>query len=73
MWDKTPRLIAKLVEMERGWRYGTYRVRMESIIGFLVYVSSTYRYTTLYLKGVYLTMGSWRPYREEEEWRLIGQ
>ena len=57
--------------MERGGIYGMYRVRMESIRGFLVYFPSTYRYMNLYLKGVYLTLDSWIPYRYEEGWRLI--
>ena len=46
------------------------RVRMESIIGFLVYLSSTYRYMNSYLKEVRMTLDSWGPYRDEEGWRL---
>ena len=56
--------------MEREGRYGMLRSRMESIIGFLVYVSRTYKDITPYLKGVHLTLESWRPYRDEEGWRL---
>ena len=47
--------------------------RMDSIRGFLVYVSRTYRYMTPYLEGVNLTLYSWRPYRDEEGWRMIGE
>ena len=65
-------LISELVGMEReGW-YGIYRDRMESIRGFLLYVSSTYRYMTPYMKGVYLTLDSWIPFRYEEGCRLRG-
>ena len=49
-------IIAELMGMERGGRYGMSRERMESIRGFLVYVSRTYRYMTPYSKGVYLTL-----------------
>ena len=49
------------------------RARMESIRGFLVYVSSTYRNMTPYLKGFHLTLYSLRPYRDEEGWRLRGE
>ena len=49
------------------------RVRMESIIGFLVYLSRTYRYMNSYLKEVRMTLGSWGPYRDEEVWRLRGE
>ena len=69
-WDKNWRLIAELMVMEREGRYGMLRSRMESIIGFLVYFSRTYKDITPYLKGVHLTLESWRPYRDEEGWRL---
>ena len=45
--------------------------RMESIRGLLVYVSSTYRNMKPYLKGVDLTMGSWKPYMNKVGWRMI--
>ena len=73
IWDKTRRLIAELVGMERGGRYEMYRDRMESIIGFLVYVSRTYIDMTPYLKGVNLTLDIWIPYRDEEVWILQGE
>ena len=64
-WYKTRRLIEEMVGMEREGIYGMPRARMESIIGFLVYVSRTYKETTPYLKGVHLTLDSWRTYRDE--------
>ena len=66
IWDKTWRLIAELVVMEREERYRMFIARMESIIWFLVYVSRTYRDTTAYLKGVHLALESRRPYMDEE-------
>ena len=64
-WDKTQRLIAEPVGVERERMYGILRARIESISGFLVYVFSTYRDMTPYFKGVCLTMDSLRSYRDE--------
>ena len=49
------------------------RARVESIRGFLVCVSSTYKFMTPYPKGVYLTMDRWIPYRYKERFRLLGE
>ena len=70
IWDKTWRLVAELVVMEREGRYGMSRSRMESIRGFMIYVSSRYREMTPYLKGYHLTMDRCRPCMGEEVWRL---
>ena len=48
--DNTWRLVEELVGMEREGRYGMYRARVESIRGFMLYVSSTYREMNTYLK-----------------------
>ena len=64
-WDKTQRLIAEPVGVERERMYGILRARIESISGFLVYVFSTYRDMTPYFKGVCLTMDSLISYRDE--------
>ena len=70
--DKTWLLIEELVGMEREGRYGMSIARMESIIWFLVYVSIKYKNMTPYPKGFHLTIYSWRPYEDEEGWRLQG-
>ena len=44
--------------------------RMDSVRGFLVYVSRSYRNMTTYLKGVHLTLDNWRLYRGEEGRRM---
>ena len=41
---------------------------MESFVGFLVYVSMTYTSMVPYLKGIYLTLNSWREGRDREGW-----
>ena len=47
--------------------------RMKSIRGFLVYVARTQRGVNPYFKGTNLTLDIWRPYRDEEGWRLLGK
>jgi hypothetical protein len=44
--------------------------KLESCRGFLVYVSNTYRAMIPYLKGIHLTVDSWRPDRDKEARRL---
>ena len=44
----------------------------ERIRGFLIYVSRTYKAMVPYLKGLHLTLDFWRPGRDEEGWRLMG-
>ena len=46
------------------------RKELEKIRGFLVYVSLTYKALVPYLKGIHLTLESWRPDRDEEGWKL---
>ena len=72
-WDKTWQLITELVGMERGGMYGMSRVRIESIIGFMIYVSRTYRYITPYPKVVHLTLYSWRLYMDDDRCCLRGE
>jgi hypothetical protein len=38
--------------------------------GFLVYVSRTYPSMVPYLRGVHLTLDSWRPWRKEDGWKM---
>ncbi len=38
--------------------------------GFLVYITQTYPAMVPYMKGIHLTVDSWRPYRDEEGWKL---
>ena len=42
----------------------------ERFVGFLVYVSQTYTSFVPYLKGIYLTLNSWRPGRNSDGWPL---
>jgi hypothetical protein len=42
----------------------------EQFVGFVVYVSMTYKSLVPYLKGIYLTLNSWRPDRDEFGWGI---
>jgi hypothetical protein len=43
---------------------------LESYRGFLVYVVRTYPMMNPYLKGIHLTLDSWRPWRKEDGWKM---
>jgi hypothetical protein len=45
--------------------------QLESYPGFLVYVSRTYPAMVPYLKGIHLTLDSWRANRDEDGWRQM--
>jgi len=43
---------------------------LEKYRGYLVYISRTYPVMTPYLKGVHLTLDSWRPWRKDDGWKM---
>jgi len=43
---------------------------LESYQGYLVYISHTYPSLVPYLKGIHLTLDSWRPHRDADGWKL---
>jgi hypothetical protein len=49
------------------------RKTLESYRGYLVYISCTYPFITPYLKGIHLTLDSWRPWRKEDGWKMTLQ
>ena len=68
-WNKTKAHVKKLSE----WAKSPDRINrkeLERIRGFLVYVSLTCDIMVPYLKGIHLTLESWRQDRDEEGWRL---
>ena len=44
--------------------------RLESARGFLVYVANTFKAMVPYLKGIHLTLDSWRNHRDQEGWKI---
>jgi hypothetical protein len=70
-WDKAKRLVETLLEwVEAGEPMK--RKELESIRGSLVYLQRTYPAITPYLKGLHLTIDSWRPGRTAEGWKIPG-
>ena len=55
----------KIEDREEG---GLDRDKMELIRGFLVYMARTYQDMNPYLKGLHLTLDSWRQFRENGGW-----
>jgi hypothetical protein len=41
---------------------------LRSTRGFMVYVAGTYRWLRAYLKGIHLTLESWRPGKDDDSW-----
>jgi hypothetical protein len=66
-WEKTRTLVAKLREMI-DWPTLDRKI-LERIRGVLIYVSRTYRWMVPYLKGLHLTIDSWRADRDGEGYR----
>ena len=69
-WDKFKRLILELVDMEAIEEEVLDRSKMESMRGLLLYTVRTYQYMNPYLKGLHLTLNSWRSFIEREGWRV---
>ncbi len=43
---------------------------LESYRGYLIYIGRTYPAIVPYLKGIHLTLDSWRPWRAEDCWKM---
>ena len=62
----------ELTIMELEDSEGVHQTIMESIKGFLMYVTSTYRDTTPYFKGLHLILDSGIPYIDKEGLDITG-
>ncbi|GKY90814.1 hypothetical protein MPSEU_000054200 [Mayamaea pseudoterrestris] len=71
-WGKTRAAIAWIKEQLSQDPKAIEFKQLERIRGFLVYVGQTYRSLVPYLKGIHLTLDSWRGNRDEEGWRHGG-
>ena len=67
-WDKTKCLLEELKEMVTKGPLSIQR--MLEIRGFLMYVVSTYTWLNPYMKGMHLTVDSWRPGRSEDGFKM---
>ena len=67
-WDKTRRILLDLKSQIETGKICT--ADLLSWRGFLIYVSRTYHMMKPYLKGLHLTVDSWRPARGADGWKL---
>jgi hypothetical protein len=70
-WEKTQRLIGEMSEMMAQDHYPL--ARLLQIRGFLMYVVRTYPWINPYMKGLHLTIDSWRPFRGTDGFKLRGK
>jgi len=68
-WNKTVGIIEWIEqEMQRG---DTLDFKtLERHRGFLIYISRTYPVIIPYLKGIHLSLDSWRPWRKDDGWKM---
>jgi len=66
-WEKTRVLVEELHALTQVDQVD--RKRLEQVRGYLIYVSRTYRWMVPYLKGLHLTIDSWREDRDVEGYR----
>ena len=68
-WSKLQQLIQELGKLEAA---GSMPMnRLEQICRFLIYIARTYEWVIPYLKGLHLTIDSWRPTRDADTgWHL---
>ena len=69
-WSKAKEHIDRLQTWAKDPETAIPRKELESIRGFLVYVSLTYSLMAPYLKGIHLTLDGWRKDRDDEGWKL---
>ena len=68
-WDKTKGYLLSIHEVISGSDLINHKM-LERIRGFLLYVTKTYPAMVPFLKGIHLTLDSWRPGRDSDGWRL---
>ena len=72
-WEKGITILARLKEAcdsDALARPILNRKQLERETGFLNHLAMTYDTTTPFLKGFYLTLNSWRPWRDDEDWKM---
>jgi hypothetical protein len=68
-WTKAVGIISWIAELIKHSADIEFK-KLESYRGYLVYLSRTYPILTPYLKGIHLTLDSWRPCRKSDGWKL---
>ena len=67
-WLKAQGYVEELEAMQEADKPVS-RKRLETIRGFLQYITRTYPNITPYMKGLHLTIDGWRPDRDADGWR----
>ncbi len=70
-WDKTKWLILEMRGMVEVDHFPL--AQLLQIHGFLMYVVPTYPWINPYMKGLHLTIDSWRPFRGPDGFKLRGK
>jgi hypothetical protein len=70
-WEKTKGLILEMAGMVAS-QHCTLKQLLQ-IRGFLMYVVRTYPWINPYMKGLHLTIDSWRPFRGADSFKLRGR
>jgi len=70
-WCKTKEYI-KWIKCKLDQEQGIPFKQLERIRGFLVYTTRTYPAMIPYLKGIHLTLDSWRRNRDDDGWKYLG-
>ena len=68
-WEKTQKWVAWLKSYTDANELVPHK-ELERCRGFLIYVSRIYKVMVSYLRGLRLTLESWRDCRNEEGWKL---
>jgi hypothetical protein len=68
-WEKTKSIISWIDHAMSEGETIEFKT-LERYRGYLVYVSRMYPVLVPYLKGVHLTLDSWRPWRKEDGWKM---
>lgn len=72
-WDKTRNYVRDILDELKSSKSGLMIHKpLEKKRGFLIYVTRTYPSMVPYLKGIHLTLDSWREGRDEDGWKRIG-
>ena len=72
-WDKGRSIVSSLSALVVAHSDGRPRINrkeLERQTGFLNHLTMTFDDMTPFLKGFYLTLNSWRPKRDEDDWKV---
>ena len=72
-WDKGKSQVEEMLTAVEGGALELNRKDLERKRGFLIHLSRTFTYMTPYLKGMHLTMETFRPGREDSGWKMTKQ